>query len=144
VSALPDYCPLMDASSDGGAATHALQAAVGSTLIQFRMGYGLHMEFDTNDQLEITVEQTLVISSGGTAWTGEPVSGECANALIPSLLSPLREVEVTEEGRLRLALGEATITVEPHPDFEAWQARSQTGLLVVCTPGGGTANWLPG
>jgi hypothetical protein len=53
------------------------------------MGYGLHLEFDTNDEFEITVEYPLTVVLR-SHWTGEPVSGSCANALIPLLLSPVR------------------------------------------------------
>ncbi|MBI5231013.1 MAG: hypothetical protein HY876_02485 [Coriobacteriales bacterium] len=128
--------------SGGWAATDALQGAVGASLLRFGMGSGLHLEFATPDGFEVTVEQPLSISWGLRTWTGEPVSGACADALIPHLFSLLHEVGVADSGALRLVLGDATLQIEPHPEYEAWQARSATGLLVVCPPGGGTSDWL--
>lgn len=47
-----------------------------------------------------------------------------------------------ETGSLRVEFTDsATLTVEPDPDYEAWNVLGPNGLLVVCMPGGELAFW---
>jgi len=125
-------------------ATDALQPARAGNLVQFRMGYGLHLDLGTPDEFEVTIEQPLSVASATREWRGDPVSVESAAVLIPMLYSTVEHIAVGDRGDLSLVLGESRIRVEPHPDFEAWQARSRSGLLIVCLPGGGISIWMPG
>lgn len=115
-------------------ADELLTPVVGSQLIQFRMGYGVHLEL--GDAYEVTIETTLAVVDGRNAWTGEPLTAEAAGALLPLNLRIVTFARVDADGTLRLGLGDAILSVAKHPSFEAWQVRGPQGMLIVCPPGG--------
>lgn len=106
----------------------------GRQLIQFRMGYGLHLELGSSH--EVTIETALTIVAGGDRWTGEPLTADAAGALLPLNLREVKSATIARNGTLSLVIGEATLSVPPHPMYEAWQVRGPSGLLIVCAPGG--------
>jgi hypothetical protein len=60
------------------------------------------------------------------------------------LLNQAVEATIADNGQLTLRFAEGTtLTVPPDDQYEAWQLRDDTGLLIICTPGGGLAIWLP-
>lgn len=115
---------------------------IGKQLVQFRMGYGVHLELGHDH--EVTIETPFEVSDGGTRWAGEPLTAGAAGALLPLNLRELTLGRITPDGTLILGLGSATITVPPAPMYEAWQVRGPDGLLIVCSPGGDyVATWQP-
>lgn len=111
-----------------------IRAVVGHQLVQFRMGYGVHLEL--GNDFEVTIETEFTVDTGERRWTGEPLTAEAAGALLPLNLTTVSEATIVKDGTLLLALGHATLTVPPHPLYEAWQVRGPRGSLIVCSPGG--------
>jgi len=119
-----------------------LAPVVGEPLVQFRMGYAIHLEL--GHQFDVTIETPLTVVDGGNRWSGEPLTADAAGALLPLNLREVTLVRVDRDGTLNLGLGEATLTVPPHPMYEAWQVRGPRGMLIVCPPGGEyVAVWRP-
>lgn len=119
-----------------------LTALVGQPLVQFRMGYGVHLEL--GHDFEVTVETPLTVADGDSRWTGEPLTAEAAGALLPLNSRGVTSAEVTKDGTLNLHFGEASLSVPPHPMYEAWQVRGPRGTLVVRSPSGDyVAIWKP-
>jgi hypothetical protein len=131
--------------SDGEAvvvANNLIGALIGKQLVQFRMGYGVHLE--VGDDHEVTIETSFEIEDGNTRWSGEPLTADAAGALLPLNLREVTSGRVAPDGTLVLGLGSATVTVPPAPMYEAWQVRGPDGLLIVCSPGGDyVAVWEP-
>jgi hypothetical protein len=119
-----------------------LVPVVGKPLLQFRMGYGVHLEL--GHDFEVTIETPLTVTDGGSAWSGEPLTAEAAGALLPLNLRDVSFVRVDRDGTLNLGLGEATLSMPPHPMYEAWEVRGPDNMLIVCPPGGKyVAVWKP-
>jgi Family of unknown function (DUF6188) len=136
------------ASGDGGreqdilTANDLLAPVVGQRLVQFRMGYGIHLEL--GHHFEVTIETALTVADGSVRWSGEPLTAEAAGALLPLNLRLVTSAKVDSDGTLNLGFGEATLLVPPHPMYEAWQVLGPRGLLIVCSPGGDyLAIWKP-
>jgi len=134
--------------TDGGdtevvVANRLLTALIGRPLVQFRMGYGVHLEFGNHH--EVTIETSFSVKDGDALWTGEPLTAEAAGVLLPLNSCEVTSVEVAGDGTLTLGVGSTTLTVPPCPMYEAWQVRGPLGLLIVCSPGGEyVAVWEPG
>lgn len=124
-------------------ANELLAPVVGQRLIQFRMGYGIHLELG-HDLFEVTIDTALTVAAGGSRWSGEPLTAEAAGALLPLNLRDVTSVKVDRDGTLNLGFGEATLSVPPHPMYEAWQVRGPRDMLLVRSPGGEyIAIWKP-
>ena len=81
---------------------------------------------------------------GNSQWSGEPLTADAAGALLPLIHREVASGHIASDGTLVLGLGSATLTVMPHPMYEAWQVRGPDGLLIVCSPGGEyVAVWEP-
>jgi Family of unknown function (DUF6188) len=123
-------------------ANNLLAPVVGQPLVQFRMGYGVHLEL--GHDFEVTVETALTVADGYSRWSGEPLTAEAAGALLPLNLRQVTSVKVDTDGTLSLGFGQATVSVPPHPMYEAWQVRGPREMLIVCSPGGDyIAVWKP-
>lgn len=123
-------------------ANRLVAALTGESLIQFRMGYGVHLEVGAD--YEVTIETPFHVNSDDIDWGGEPLTAEAAGALLPLISYELTSSHVSNDGTLTLGLGSATLTVQPHTMYEAWQVRGPDGLLIVCSPGGDyIAVWEP-
>ncbi|UXM91822.1 DUF6188 family protein [Paenarthrobacter sp. JL.01a] len=119
-----------------------IRAVLGYQLVQFRIGYGVHLEL--GNDFEITIEAEFTLKAGEMRWTGDPLTTEAAGALAPVTLKTVSEATIGKDGTLRLTLGQVMLTVSPHPLYEAWQVRGPRGLLIVCSPGGDyVACWAP-
>ena len=90
-----------------------LASVVGKPLVQFRMGYAVHLELGRD--FEVTIETPLTVVDGGNRWSGEPLTAEAAAALLPLNRRDVTFVKVDRDGILNLGLGEATLSVPPHP-----------------------------
>lgn len=124
------------------AANRWIETLTGEPLVQFRMGYGVHLEI--GEDHEVTIETPFGVTDGDTQWSGEPLTAEAAGALLPLNLRSVTTGRVTSDGTLALGFGSATLTVPPHSMYEAWQVRGPNGLLIVCSPGGDyVAVWEP-
>jgi len=132
----------MSLSEDVEFANGLMGVVVGQELFDFRMGFGLQIDF--GGHYFLTVETPFSMVGGVKPFSGEPVSGDAAEVLIPLRLQPVRFVRVLSDGTLTLGIGEATLTVSPHPQYESWQVAGPAGLLVVCPPGASyIASWTP-
>jgi hypothetical protein len=98
------------------------------------MGHGMHLE--VGDVHEVTIEKPFEVADGNSHWGGDPLTAEAAGALLPLNYREVTSGHITTNGTLVLGLGSATLTVPPHPMYEAWQVRGPGGLLIVCSPGG--------
>jgi hypothetical protein len=118
-------------------------ALVGKPLVQFRMGYGVHLEL--GDDHEVTIETAFEVADDNAHWVGEPLTPDAAGALLPLNSRQITSGRIAKDGTLSLCLGSATMTVPPASMYEAWQVRGPDGLLIVCAPGGDyVAVWEPG
>jgi hypothetical protein len=119
-----------------------IAALIGQPLVQFRMGYGIHLEFGADH--EVTIEAAFEVADGLSRWSGEPLTAEAAGALLPLNNRIVASAEIAADGTLSIELGGATVTVPPIRMYEAWQVRGPVGLLIVCSPGGEyVAVWAP-
>ncbi|HEX5018716.1 MAG TPA: DUF6188 family protein [Actinomycetes bacterium] len=129
-------------ATEVGIANQLIADLIGRQLVQFRMGYGVHLEVGSDH--EVTIETPFEVIGADTRWAGEPLTAGAAGALLPLNLRELTSVQVATDGTLVLAFGAATLTVPPAPMYESWQVRGPDGLLIVCSPGGDyVAVWKP-
>ena len=123
-------------------ANNLIGALIGKQLVQFRMGYGVHLELGHDH--EVSMETSFAVEDGTARWTGEPLTADAAGALLPLNQREVTSARVAQDGTLVLRFGSATVTVPPAPMYEAWQVRGPDGLLIVCSPGGDyVAVWAP-
>lgn len=123
-------------------ANNVIGDLIGRPLVQFRMGYGVHLEL--GDEHEITIETPFEVADTSTHWAGEPLTADAAGALLPLNSRQVTSCRIAKDGTLSLCLGSATVTVPSAPMYEAWQVRGPDGLLIVCAPGGHhVAVWEP-
>lgn len=54
---------------------------IGAPLVQFRMGYGVHLELGCDH--EVTIETSLAVVDDHAQWSGEPLTAEAVGALLP-------------------------------------------------------------
>ncbi len=123
-------------------ANRLIAVLTGRPLVQFRLGYGVHLEI--GDDHEVTIETSFDVVDDTSRRGGEPSTAEAAGALLPLNLRKVTSGHIETDGTLVLAFGAAVLTVPPHPMYEAWQMRGPDGLLIVCSPGGDyVAVWEP-
>jgi hypothetical protein len=123
-------------------ANNLIAALLGKPLVQFRMGYGVHLE--AGDDHEVTIETPFEVEDGDARWAGEPLTAGAAGTLLPLNGREVTSAHIGTDGTLVIGLGSATLTVPPAPMYEAWQVRGPDGLLIVCSPGGDyVAVWEP-
>lgn len=123
-------------------ANDLIAGLVGKPLVQFRMGYGVHLEAGSDH--EITIETPFEVQDGDARWAGEPLTAGAAGALLPLNKREITSARVGTDGTLAIGLGSATVTVPPALMYEAWEVRGPAGLLIVCSPGGEyVAVWEP-
>ena len=123
-------------------ANQLIAALLGKQLVQFRMGYAVHLELG-NDH-EVTIEMPFEVIDGGAHWAGEPLTAEAAGALLPLTHREVMSAHIGIDSTLKLGIGSGTLTVPPAPMYEAWQVRGPDGMLIVCSPGGEyVAVWKP-
>ena len=122
-----------------------LDVLAGRQFIQFAVAVGVRLDLRGSPRFEITADCPIKVARpDGTVWAGEPRSVEALQELLALLMGYVSTVTVEADGGLtiRFATG-ASILVPPDDQYEAWQVRGDNGLLVVCTPGGGLAEWSP-
>src|SRR5215468_11284615 len=57
-------------------ANRLIAVLTGEPLVQFRMGYGIHLE--VGDVHEVTIETSFEVVDGNTRWGGEPLTADAA------------------------------------------------------------------
>lgn len=124
---------------DVAAANSHVAALVGTNVYAYRVANALALDF-ANDLL-MTIETPISVTSTTGAWTGEPTSGGAIDVLLPLLYQTVVSAMVSADGSVRLTFDNGTIEVHPHPMYESWQLASQENWLVICVPGGGLALW---
>ena len=60
-------------------ANRLMAVLTGKQLVQFRMGYGVHLELGYDH--EVTIETPLDVADGDSQWSGEPLTAGSAGAL---------------------------------------------------------------
>lgn len=123
-------------------ANRLIAALLAKPLVQFRLGYGVHLE--VGDDHEATIETPFEVADGNTQWSGEPLRAEAAGALLPLNLREVTSARIATDGTLALGFGSSTLTVPPAAMYEALRVPGPSGLLLVCSPGGEyVAVWEP-
>lgn len=125
--------------ADIAAANRHLDSMRGEQMIQFRMGYGIHLDFGLD--YEVTVETDLPIDDGAHSWRGQPLTAAAAGAWLPLILRTLTSADIDHDGTLRLAFDHASISIAPSERAEAWQVCGPGSLLIVSLPGGAVSVW---
>jgi Family of unknown function (DUF6188) len=121
-----------------------LHVVAGYRLLAFRMAGGIRLEFDDDAFHELTIEGSLrVVLADGSERHGDPISLDVAEQLIRLLHTPVTAAVVDPRGTLTVAFGNADLVVPYDEMYEAWQMRSDLGLLIVSAPGGDLAIWRP-
>jgi hypothetical protein len=132
------------ALEDVDLANRLLHAVVGYGLLAFRIGGGVRLEFDDDAFHELTIEGSLrFVRADGSERHGEPISPEVAEQLIQLLNTPVTAAAIDPDGTLTVTFDNANLVVPYDEMYEAWQIRSDQGLLVVSMPGGDLAIWKP-
>jgi hypothetical protein len=133
--------PLAD-ETDVEVANRLIAILTGMPLVQFRMGYGVHLELG-NDH-EITIETPLEVVDADERWRGQPLTADAAGVLLQLVNREVTSQRIAEDGTLEIGFASARLTVPPHESYEAWQVRGPDGLSIVCAPGGDyIAVWEP-
>ena len=127
---------------DAVVANRWIKNLVGKQLVQFRMGYAIHLEFGHDH--EVTIGGPFEVSHGEVHWGGEAMTAEAAGALLALRLCEVTSARALADGTLVIDLASAIVTIPPEPMYEAWELRGPDGLLIVCSPGGEyLAVWEP-
>jgi hypothetical protein len=133
----------MSGSLDVQQAQPFLNRLAGRPLIQYCVGTGVRLDFGTPDFPKLTIESPITVTRSGTVRADEPHSQLVLMTLL-GLLNQATEATIADDGQLTLRFAEGTsLTVRPDDKYEAWQLSDDTGLLIVCMPGGDLAIWLP-
>lgn len=105
--------------------------------------FSLDMYIQANDCMTVTIETPFGLQADGQDHTLSP--GGDSTLLGPALSLLHKTVQsgtAWKAGRLEIVFRDGTtLTVQPDPDYEAWEVTSAGGGLVVCCPGGGLAVW---
>ena len=111
----------------------------GDTVSRLSIDYAFTILLQDTD-LQVVVEQEFAYSSGTTsAMLRAP---DRVAPVLEMLHKPVRSLRVLKNGRLTFAAApDITMTVEPHPKYEAWHVNGRSNLLIVCMPGGKLAVW---
>ncbi|MEO8262125.1 MAG: DUF6188 family protein [Pseudolysinimonas sp.] len=122
----------MSPSEDIQLANAQIQDMVGRDFSEFRMGFGLRLDF--GDDWLVTIETPFSMSGDVELFGGEPVSGEAAAALLPLRLRRVSSAQVQPDGTLTIGMEDGVLSVPAHPLYESWQVAGPRGVLVVCPP----------
>ncbi|GAB3147636.1 hypothetical protein GCM10027290_31230 [Micromonospora sonneratiae] len=122
-----------------------LKDLTGHQFIGFRMGCGVRVDLGGPGWCEINIEGSLrILLPGEPEWQGKPLSAEVATRLLRLLNTRITTVGLAPDSTLTISFDSRAHVIVPADDmYEAWQLRSDEGLLIVCTPGGGIAIWEP-
>ncbi|HEU4324794.1 MAG TPA: DUF6188 family protein [Roseiflexaceae bacterium] len=91
---------------------------------------------------DLRIEQVFLLTEGTTQHAMVPGRFDNLGQLFALLHKPITAATVSDEGRLELEIDRAVrLVVEPDQKYEAWTLSADSGLLVVCLPGGGVAVW---
>ncbi len=75
------------------------------------------------------------------------VAGGDPTSLCPALSvlhKSIERVSAYKNGTVEVRFTDgSTLTAAPNPNYESWHITGAGGLLIVCTPGGELAVWLP-
>ena len=107
---------------------------------------GLQLDFGPPGSPKLTIEGPFTVTPpDATAETCCEALDEFVIVTVPGLLvNQAADATIGEDRQLTLRFaGGTTLTVPPDDKYEAWQLRDDTGLLIVCMPGGGLAVWSP-
>lgn len=107
---------------------------VGRSLVQMRVGSGIHLEL--GDSYEISIEMPLSVNRSDEQWEGEPLNVDAAGAVTPLLHAELTSARVSADGGLHLEFGDAVIEVPPHDSHESWRLHGPDNVVAIGTPGG--------
>jgi len=107
--------------------------------------FGLELLAD-HQFFTLTIEQAFNVAVAGSGMAeitpaADPASVCPALALLDRVV---QDATAFKDGRLDVRFSDgSTLTVDPHPQFEAWNLTSDSGVRMVALPGGGVASWPP-
>lgn len=61
--------------------------------------------------------------------------------LVSLFRQPVQTVSYDLDGNLTMRVDGARLVASPHPDYEAWTVSGDSGVHVVCNPGGGVTEF---
>ncbi len=92
-------------------------------------------------EVRIGVQFTLH-TGAGIEHRLDPEQSEALSPVLPLLNRALRALVAFRSGELLVEFDDgASIRVQPHPEYEAWEANGEgelEGIAYLCSPGGGT------
>lgn len=139
------------AESSGQPTSPAAQSAItvpdfrGEAVTRISLSNSLKI-FTSNDWM-FSLEGVLWLTRAGRQTVeiekifADPV--EPPEQLADLVGEPITGVLVSQGGHLAINFARAQISVEPRPEFEAWQIHGARGELIVCGPGGRVTGWGP-
>jgi hypothetical protein len=135
----------MSGSPEVQQAQSYLDRLAGRPLVQCGGAGELRLDFGPPGSPELTIGGLITMTRpDGTSVTDE-VLGEDFLFLGSGLVDRAVDATVAEDGQLTVRFaGGTTLRAPPDENYEAWQLRDDTGLLIVCKPGGGLAVRSPG
>jgi uncharacterized protein DUF6188 len=91
--------------------------------------------------VEIRVGCPFTFRTEADSMLLDPEATTSLSPILSLLGQPLHTITVTSRGVLHLEIGHCDLAVEPHREFEAWEAQGEgvfDGLGYLCRPGGGS------
>ena len=131
----------MSGSSDVRQAQSYLDRLAGRALVQCGGLAELRFDFGPPGSPQLTIGSPITMTRpDGTVETVDVLGEEFLFLGPPSLENQAVDATVAADGQLALRFaGGTTLRVPPDDKYEAWQLRDDTGVLIVCRPGGGLA-----
>src|SRR5215469_520547 len=103
----------------------------------------LQLDFGAPGSPRLTISSTITITRPGEAPCPDDVVSHLEQGTLPGI-SRAVDVTVADDGELTLRFADGELlTAPPDENYEAWELRDDTGLLVVCMPGGSLAIFAP-
>lgn len=113
----------------------------GQTISHQHFDYAMTLETETGVKLNIENDYTL--HTADASWCDSP-EAVCVDSDQPASLinRTISNATSDETGALNISFTDGDrVTVEPDPDYEAWNLAGPDGKKIVCLPGGELATW---
>lgn len=117
--------------------------AAGREVSRILLDYRFTLQFlDAGTNLDIAIATPFAIEQGGRLIRVDPERPESLSPALVLLRRVVESVTVCGDGRLVLVFEDGQkLTIQPNPDYEAWESTASDGAKLVCLPGGGIAAW---
>lgn len=97
-----------------------------------------------SETLSLRIESSFILVYRGDEQAFSPRNPQELGPALTALHKEIESVKAFKAGGIRVLFSNGLVfSVNPDPDFEAWELVSSGGLRVVCNPGGGLSIWRP-